>query len=293
LLSWYGSLTPKVLRTEAVLVLALTTTYFLAGNLILERGVLGVPTSAVFIQNYDDLERTVSWEMLKSKYHNLDPAAMEERASVLIVFQESWKSLLYGNNEVSFVSNVWSTSVDANYRVLFPFVLVLVLDLQDNIRGKLLSPIQTNENSLSFSSAEFWFSFPTDMRGAKYTIIVELLAYWVFVCCGPVYQISGIEFTKDDYYGLLPQAFLQGGTSYKLLAFARSFREAPPPVLDMRLAYSYASISTAFLSVLTIVLISLRKKIASFLRENLRTLALFWISVILFTVMIFLIAILK
>jgi len=261
-------------------------------NMVLERGILGIPSSAVLIPNYDNAEKSVGWDTFKSKYKFLDPSGIETSAVLLsIAFPDLQERLLYGNKVVKLEPTVSSSADPRNYRILLPLALVLILDAQGNIRGKVLSAIQTNEN-MSLSSSQFWFLFPLNMRGATYTVIVELFGYWVQVTSGTA-SIGGISFITDPYYGLLPENSLQGGTPHRLLAFARESNNAPAPELTLQSALSYASIASTFLGAMTALLVDRRRKIHDFLRDNAGAIALFWICVILFIVMALLIVVLR
>jgi hypothetical protein len=131
------------------------------------------------------------------------------------------------------------------------------------------------------------------MRGTTYTVIVELFGYWVFVCCGEVYALSGAQLTKDAYYGILPQYSLQGGTPQALLAFTRQSYNAPAPELSLQSAFSYAAIASTFMGAILGVIIDRRKQIYALMQNNVNGILLFWISVILFIVMVILIVTLK
>ena len=292
---------------QVLLILALTLLLFLVGNPVLEKGVAGmlwgIPASAVFVGNYNDHEKDVRWDTFKAKYWFLDPKlAGVSGGSVSIALPNVQSQLLYGNNVVILEPTVSSKSGSAFYRILLPFVLILVLDAQDNIRGKLLSPIQMGENvtqlspsqhwSVELSSSQFWFRFPPDMRGTIYTVIVELFGYWIFECCGDTYAVSGLQLTRDAYYGMLPQ-YVQSGNAAPLLAFTQQSFNAPARELTFLTALGYAATASIFIGAVLGVLWDRRKRIDELLRNNASSILFFWVSVILFVVMVVLIVTLK
>jgi hypothetical protein len=206
---------------QAGMILGLAIVFYFIGNGILERGIVGVSPSAVFVPNYDDPEKYVRWDVFKSKYASLDPSGIQTSGPLVSITPPSEKErLLYGSKVASLQLAVSSKANSPDYRILLPYVLILVLDVQDNIRGKLLSPIQMSENtteitssqfwSMKLSSSQFWFIFPWDMRGTKYSVIVELFGSWIFACCGTAYTANGLYLTKDAYYGMLPQSTMAG-----------------------------------------------------------------------------------
>lgn len=301
------SLSHRIRLGQAGLILVLAIVFLLVGNVVLESGLVGIlwgiPASAVFMGSYNDHEKEVRWDAFKAKYWFLDPKlAGVSGGSVSIALPNVENQLLYGNNVVTLEPTISSKSDSAFYRILLPFVLILVLDAQDNIRGKLLSPIQMAENatqlspsqpwSVELSSSQFWFRFPPDMRGTTYTVIVELFGYWVLECCGDTYAVSGLQLTRDAYYGMLPQ-YVQNGNAAPLLAFTLQSFKAPAPELTLQSALSYASIASTFTGAIFGVIIDRRKRIYDFMQNNVNAILLFWVSVILFVVMVVLIVTLK
>jgi hypothetical protein len=302
-----ASLSHRTRLGQAGLILGLAILLLLVGNVVLESGVVGmlwgIPASAVFVGNYNDPEKYVRWDAFIAKYWFLDPKlAGVSGGSVSIALPNVQKQLLYGNNVVTLEPTVSSKADSGFYRILLPFVLILVLDAQDNIRGKLLSPIQISENatqlsssqfwSVELSSSQFWFRFPPDMRGTTYTVIVELFGYWVFECCGDTYGLPGLQLTRDAYYGMLPQ-YVERGNATPLLAFTRQSFKAPAPKLTFLTALGYAATASIFIGAVFGVLWDRRKRIDEFLQNNASAILLFWISVILFVVMVILIVTLK
>jgi hypothetical protein len=144
------------------------------------------------------------------------------------------------------------------------------------------------------SSSQFWFVFPSDMRGTSYSVIVELFGSWMSVGYG-IYDTNGLSLLRDAYYGLLPQnVIVCGGIGTSpLLAFTRQSFNAPAPEITLLISLSYAGIAAIFVGAMSEVLYDRRKRIGNFLRDNTSSILFFWISVILFVVMIVLIVAFK
>jgi hypothetical protein len=136
---------------QAGMILGLAIVFYFIGSVILEEGIvgiLGISPSGVSVLNYDDPEKLVSWGAFKSKYASLDPSGIQISGPIVSITHPSEEErLLYGNRVARLQLVVSSKANSADYRILLPFVLILVLDTQDNIRGKLLSPIQMSENT--------------------------------------------------------------------------------------------------------------------------------------------------
>jgi hypothetical protein len=293
--------------TQAGLILVLAIVFLFVGNVVIESGVAGtlwgIPASAVFVGNYNDAMKYARWDAFITKYTFLDPKlAGVSGGSVSITLPNVQNQLLYGNNVAILEPTISSRSDSAFYKILLPFVLILVLDAQDNTRGKLLSPIQVSENvtqlsptspwSVELSSSRFWFRFPPEMRGTRYTVIVELFGYWLLAFPGGTYNGGALQFIGDTYYGMLPQ-YAQQVNAAPLLAFTRQSFEAPAPQINFLTALGYASIASIFIGAVAPVLWDRRRRINDLLRNNAAAILFFWVSVILFVVMVILIVVLK
>lgn len=165
-----------------------------------------------------------------------------------------------------------------SYYLRAPTLLVLVLDENGEIRGKLCTSAPSPEPSDSGQSfaIRFWFRLPQGMVERQYGIVAELFGKidWKPTIQGNMMNsIPGQMFTVDNVYGVLPawdySASYSAPTYYALQDYSRDdSRVAPPSIFSFRNMVGDISIVSAFIPALLGALVVFRKQLATFMKRN-------------------------
>lgn len=203
----------------------------------LTNGIIGIPTSARFLRNFDDLEQVKTWTQFKEKNKNLDPSISFDRTRpsnigsdiVLSVDVSSiLEELLYPKDVAVFHVSARASRTQEEWQ--YPSTLILVLDQNERIRGKLFVQFLSKDCSITQTNSmlEFWFRFPHDMRGEPYSVVIEQFGVY------GVESGTGSSFPQqfeayDSLYGQIPYWNPNDSTErpFRFLAYARTSGRSP------------------------------------------------------------------
>jgi hypothetical protein len=259
---------------------------YLGLNHWITNGILQVPDTEIFLSNYNDLDKTKTWDQLRGENPSLDPsrapwskmAGAPKPTSMTIEPVNEWEEFAYPKTVVAVHLNITIGS-STTYYLRAPTLLVLILDENGEIRGKLCTSAPSPESSDSRQSFEirFWFRLPQGMVERQYGIVAELFGKTDWK---PAFQgdrmniISDQLFVVDDVYGVLPAWDYSASHSYysvyyTLLDYARDdIRVAPPSTFSFRNMVGDISIVSAFIPTLLGALVVFRKQLATFIKRN-------------------------
>jgi len=252
-------------------------------NIVVYNGFfVGIPSSAISLNNYDDFEKANTWSDFKTTYPALDPANLKANYNVIVnvtntnfleEFTRPKESLLFHVSIKTDFEKLW---------LKIPSVLVLLLDQNERIRGKLYLQ-QTSEDFFLTGQNEtrytFWFRIPSNMRGQNYRIVVELF--------GVVDYTRGVDYTRikplmvkpqpflenDDYYGSLPSWYYKEDSitnEYRylnFLTFSQSEANIPNLITNYELAL-YAWTLTGLIAAFSAVVVLVRRRIKAYWERN-------------------------
>jgi hypothetical protein len=266
---------------------------------------IGTPSSATFLNNFDDFERVRTWSNFKTTYPALDPQTLRTNYNVMInvtnmnVIEEFTRPkdfLLFHVKIKTSFEWMW---------LKLPSILVLFLDQNERIRGKLYVQ-QTSEDYFLTGQNEteytFWYRIPSNMRGQNYRIVVELF--------GVIDSTRSIDYSRikplglkpqpfsehDDYYGNLPSWYYKDDSitnEYRylnFLAFTDSQATIPEFVSIYGLALGAWTI-TGIIVTFSVFIVVARQKIKSYWERN-KVIVSFAILFIIFLEILFVIFVL-
>jgi len=264
-------------RSWVTVIILLAVSYYVIHSWFIG-GVIQVPKTDLFLVQYNDLDKVKTWDQLKSEHPSVDPAkaglgstTIATGVSLTVRPWSAWDELLYPKSVVPISVTV---SVESATQYLqSPTLLVLLLDENDKIRGKLFTAALMPEPMDGPISAEvrFWFRVPADMIERRYAIVAELFGLMQYkpnlsLPSGPGMTLLGYQYQQiDNIYGLLP-AWPEHPT---LRAYARSeSRLAPSTSISFSSMLSDISLISVVLPALTGILVAFRRRGANFVRRN-------------------------
>lgn len=255
----------------------------LIANVVIYNGFfIGIPSSAISLWNYDDLEKVKTWNLLKSTYPALDPQNLPERydITVNITSMNPFEEFTRPKEFLLFHVKI-KTDLDKRWFKL-PSVFVLLLDQNDRIRGKLYVQ-QTSEDFFLTGNSEteytFYFPIPSNMRGQHYRVVAELF--------GVIDNNKEIDYSRikplfvdpqpfvehDDYYGSLPSWYYKEDSitgEYRYLEFL-AFSQIESTISELVSIYGlalYAWTITGIIITFSTVIVLARQKIKSYYERN-------------------------
>lgn len=240
---------------------------------VLYTGITGVPSSATYLTNFNDLDTTKLWDNFKTSQPQLDPSLLESSA---LVSSGVWVNVsAMGLGEELFqpktvISFHVSISTVLGYSSLkLPSLLVFLLDQNDRIRGKLYAQQSSpdffvaGQNKTDYT---FWFRVPSDMQNHEISIIVELF--------GIVDYSSSINYqnlysnANDAVYGSLPSwQYPQSGSYFRLWSYDR-IKTHTPVVYSVISMASYSWVLAGVISTMLSVPIWLRNRSEDWWKRN-------------------------
>jgi hypothetical protein len=249
-------------------------------GVILYQGFAVVPSSATYLANFDTPDLVKRWDDFKTDQPALNPTIL---SSPIFPEYATWvnvsatgllEEIVRPKTVVSFHVSVRTEFLDKLILKL-QSLLVLVLDQNEKVRGKLYSQQFSPDLFLSGKNETdytFWFRVPFDMQNQKYTIIVEL--FGVLDTSDSInYQslAASSYYLEKDYgvYGSVPSWQYQNpNTAYfRFLAYGRIDSHTPAVYSILSLAiYSWTLAGIA--SVLITLLVGLRGRLKKRWEEN-------------------------
>ena len=288
-----------------VVIFSFSLAVFYAFQFWATNGIVQPPSDARFLTNFNNLDRTKIWMGFKDEHDRLDPTKKFQeppmKDMLTIVPISRYEELIYPKKVVSFrlLISIRESQNRPAIIVKHPSFLVLVLDQSDRIRGKTYVRYATEDYFLKVGTVEyaFWFRVPDDMRGSKYSIIVEVFGASSEVYGQDTYQPEPqIREDWDATYGHIPWWDPQGvsaGPWFRLLAYSRADNLNAPPTSIIN-PWTVAFQASLLISGSITILITFWKKMKSYHEShpNLRmyeSLLLFW--VVSFLIFLFVVAI--
>lgn len=213
-------------------------------------GILTVTSNAIFIKNFDGFENLKNWNQFKEEYTGLKPEESLNSISMKLSFNSIFEEVLYPKSVTGIHIEIDTT--DSDKFLQKRSFLIILLDQNERIRGKLYTRYESSDCFLKGTTTEFifWFKFPDDMRGEKYSVIVELLGlhdYYTPVSWGSL--TDEVKWKYDDVYGQLPSR-----NNLDFLAYRRNETKVAPSssiINPLSLAFEaslFISSSTGLLS---------------------------------------------
>jgi hypothetical protein len=266
-----------------VIILLLVMFYWLNSSLIV--GVRQVPEDEIFLSNFDDLDKVKSWDELKTDHPSLDSSkagwsAMppsSKLAALSIEPVDKWEEFRYPKIVVALHLQI---TVENDRQILrAPTLLVLVLDENDRIRGKLYTPLPSPEPSETREEygVRFWFRLPQNMIERQYRVVAELFGKIEDKPMSPSAYFgmtqTGAWFELDNVYGTLPaweysRSYSSYANLYTLLDYQRDDnRIAPPSTISFRNILADTTLVAALIPSLLAGLFYFRKRLVSLARE--------------------------
>jgi len=290
-------------RNPIVVFFAIFVIMFFLINTISVHGVYPVLKSAIFIANYDNLEKVMTWNEFKTEHKRLNPELSEFRPETVwanVSFNSQLDELLYPKSLTAIHISIRNNGKGS---IAIPSILVLVLDQNERIRGKIYSEENSKDHILEPEEEAvrtFWFRFPANMQEATYSVIVEFF--------GKVHeesrQYGGLSSSQtweeyDEVYGQIPYWNPSGGGYdwFHPLAYNRAETKSPPTSISWNNILSSAWTASTVLSSVISLLVALFSTSRFAIRLRLRILVeqhpevkvaviFFSISLLLFVVFI-------
>jgi hypothetical protein len=243
-------------RYAVVLVICLILFYGL--QVWLTGGILKIPPAARFLRKFDNLEQVKTWSSFKEEHRGLDPITWVDptrpsnilpEVSLDVNLPSFWEQLLYPTDVAVF--HVLARTSSADGELQFPSTLILVLDENEHIRGKLYVQFLTRDYSITQTGTvlEFWFRFPPDMRDRPYHLVVEQFGSYILegsIQTGSSYPQQFL--TSDRLYGQIPfvNPTSLGENPFRFYALARTLGRAPSTSLinPVDLAFRAAAVTS-------------------------------------------------
>jgi len=295
-----------------VIVLLLILFYGLDSWLIV--GVRQVPEDEIFLSNFDDLDKAKIWDELKTDHPSLDSSRAAwsgmppspKLVALTIEPADKWEEFKYPKTVVAVHLQITVENDRKNLRA--PTLLVLVLDENDRIRGKLYTPVPSPEPSETREKygIRFWFRLPQNMIERQYRVVAELFGKMEDKTMSPSAYSGATEtgalFELDSVYGALPawdytRSYSSYASIYTLLDYQRDDnRIAPPSTISFRNILTDTTLVAALIPSLLAGLFYFRKRLVSLARENPEATtgaAYLSLSLILFLMMIVALVILR
>ena len=290
----------------AIVIIFLALLYYQTNSWLIA-GPLPIPDTDIRLSNYNDPDRWKTWDELKNEHLSLDPSKahwsqsefVQKQTTLRILPVDWWDELLHTKTGIAIHLEF---RMDTENRYLeSPSILVLVLDENGEIRGKLYTSIprpELSENSRN-CTIRFWFDLPQDMLEKRYAIVAELFgkmqSRFGYSPYGGPTDITGERFIADSVYGLLPYwdttaSYSSDAAYYTMLNYAREDnRVAPPSSFSLRNMLDDISLVSAFIPALLTGLLVIRKRLVTYAKANpdiCWAMSFLFLSLILFVLMV-------
>lgn len=227
------------------------------------RGFVSVPNNAFLLQNFDDLDQVKRWDDLKAVHDSLEPIQSPFNKVNITVQRTKYEAMLYPKTVLMVKVKILSEYND----VVFPSIMIIVLDPNERVRGKAFIVFSTEDTLIEKSTEveyQFYYNIGSYLQGQKLEVIVQL---W-----GSIAQISSLPDgykVSDTVYGDLPS----GDYSYKQLGYWRKdpFKTFPPllEITSETLLFQPFTITGILLVIITgVYWTRTRGDIAKWLEEN-------------------------
>jgi hypothetical protein len=268
----------KAKRTVLIWI-GLTVILVLVVGVILYNGIIGVPSSATFLQNYS-LDSSKTWDSVKSEHPGLDPNLLStpflpgSAVWVNISGTGLLDEIMRPKSVVTFQVVLKANFLDKSSLKL-QSLLVLVLDQNGRIRGKMYIQQASPDFFLGGNNETdyaFWFNVPSDMQDQRYSVIVELFGI-VDASNSINYQQLGQQSfyltSNDNVYGTLPSWNYQDRYSsyFAFQSYSRTEMHTSQTYSFISLA-SYSWTLAGALSTLFTVIIWVKDRSADWRKRN-------------------------
>ncbi len=284
-------------------------------GIVLYQGIVGIPNSATYLLNINNLDQSKLWDDFKIDNPQLDTSILNSQfyfptPNVLSVDAKAstWQEeLAQPKTVVSFHVSIDTSfgsppySYTNNYFLKLPSLLVLLLDQNERVRGKIYTQQVSSDFFMSGknqSDYTFWFKVPDDMQNQKITIIVEL-----FGIVDSSDSINQYQLNQEPYYnsyssnygvyGFIPSwDYKDPNTAYfHLLSYSRIDAHTPATYSIVSIA-AYSLTLAGLISTLLVIPIWLREKTKEWWKKN-KVYAIFGILfLITYIILLFLIGVL-
>jgi hypothetical protein len=241
---------------------------------VLYAGIVRVPSTATYLANFNNLETIQNWNDFKKAEPQLDPITLESPffySGVWVnVSAMSWEEeVLQPKTVISFHVKI-STDLQTTYSLKLQSLLLLLLDQNERIRGKLYTQQSSPDLFISAQNQTeyaFWFNVPNDMQNQQISIVVELFGI-VDYSTSINYQNLNAN-ANDKIYGTIPpyENPPLSGDYFRLRSYDRTYAHNP-------VVYSYFSLAVYSLtlaglfSTLVAIPIWLKEKSKSWWERN-------------------------
>ena len=243
----------------------------------------GVPSSATYLTNYDNLDRTVTWDNFKANHTQIDPKLVQPSSSISLPpdvwVKVSGESIVRPHNLFSFhVSYGTNFEVNQQYNpyskatLKQPSLLIFLLDQNDRIRGKLYTiqgSADSTMNGNNRTDTTFWFKIPDDMQNQPISVIVEVFGIEIsssnygFNYNYGINNHDAYSDSVDDAYGSIPapqsQYLQQGYVNLNFLAYDRVQMHTPTSVSVLDLAGYSDLVATAITGIFAVFYLTRNK----------------------------------
>ena len=251
-------------------------------NYFLYFGLVRVPSSATYLENFDNMASVKKWDSFKEEYLSLDPNRVESRGVSVAVNAMDWlEELVHPKGVVAVHVNV-QVSLGKNY-LKYPSILILILDQKDNIRGKLYIQYGSEDSFLSGEEQReyvFFFKVSSDMQGEKYTAIVEVFGKIDYDKETNYMELTNTIYRDHDVvYGLVPKWHYEGINSLRSIEFfaydIKDFRTPPSLFEYMVNVPSLSFVVAGLLSTSFVLIILARNRLKKFVGEKIPNLKIY------------------
>lgn len=283
------------MRSWAIVIILLVVSYAAIDSWLIS-GPLQVPKTDIFLSNYDNFENLKTWDQLRTEHKSLDPSLVPTTSPFValnILPVDMLEELEYPKTVVAL--HFEFTLQSGTPYISSPTLLILVLDGNNRIRGKLFTPIAIPEPQQAQAQVfgdRFWFTLPKDMVEGRYEVVAE----WFGAPPNPYQYYPGVPamdqmVDSDNVYGALPAWQYEGSiaTRYALLDFARDDnRIAPPSTFSWRNMLGDVSLISALIPAVGATFYALRKRLGDSLQNPDLSLGIGYLilSLVLFVILI-------
>jgi hypothetical protein len=282
----------KILKDFGIFLIILIIVSVILGGVVVNGFFFHVPSTATYLQNYENLG-SLTWDAFVSNHTQLDSKHIVSTtpADVWITVSRT-QSITVPHNYISFeVSYGTKFEVDQTYgnpyskaTLVQPSLLILLLDQNDRIRGKLYTTQSSPDFTMNGNNETdnlFWFKIPSDMQNQPITLIVEL--WGVENLASSVGSGYNNDFygqythalyidTGDSVYGTIPsepsQYLGQGYVNQQFLATGTLSTATPPLSPSFWDVVGYSTFFAFLLSVLSSTFVLIKDKTVAWWSKN-------------------------
>jgi len=246
---------------------------------------VGIPSSAISLNNYDDLEKVKTWTDLKANYPALDPKGLHETFGITVNITGMNSIEEFTRPKELLLFHVEMKTVLDKRWLKLPSILVLLLDQNERIRAKLYIQQTSEDFFLTGSNATeytFWFSIPSNMRGQNYRVLTLLFGVvdttkevdYSRIKTYPEVQIKPQPFVEhDDYYGNLPSWYYKEDSvtnQYRYLVYLTfsQYEAKIPEQISVYVLASYAWVIVGVIATFSTLVVFARQTIKRWWGRN-------------------------